>query len=107
QMPSSAINTGIFSRKSLFRKCSSIFFAPDNNSSNFPNPIAQQIESPTGLQRENRPPTHSHIGKILDLSIPNFSTALILVETATKCFSILVIAVFSVNQDFAVRAFVK
>src|SRR5690606_17772645 len=42
---------------------------------------------PTALQREKRPPTQSHIGKILFSSIPKAFTFLILVETATKCFA--------------------
>ena len=46
----------------------------------------KQIDSPTLLHKEKRPPTQSFIGKIFSGAIPNSVTFSKLVETATKCW---------------------
>ena len=73
-MLNKAKTTGIFSSKSAVLKCSSISLAPFNKLSKLSNPTAKLIVKPTALQSENRPPTQSHMGKILSGLIPKSVT---------------------------------
>src|SRR5690554_2772474 len=100
-----ASKTGIFWSKEVFLKWLSISKAPFNNFSKFSKPMAQQIESPTELQSENRPPTHFCIGKILAVEIPNDSASSVLTETATKCFLTSCCVAFFRNHFFITAAF--
>src|SRR6266699_5528972 len=45
------------------------------------------VESPMAEHIEYRPPTQSQNSNMLVVSIPNFRTSEVLVETATKCFA--------------------
>src|SRR5690606_25563612 len=79
--------------------------APKSKLSKFLYPTAKLMVKPTALQSEKRPPTQSHIGKILFSSIPNALTFLILVDTATKCLAIADAPPDFKNQSLMVFAF--
>src|SRR5690606_11754249 len=85
----------MFLSKAVFRKCLSASKAPFKSDSKCVYPTAQQIESPTALHNEKRPPTQSSIGKIFAEAIPNATAFSIFDETATKC-----VAIFSGTAAF-------
>ena len=108
-MLNKANTTGILLSKSSFLKCSSILFAPFRSASKFSKPTTKAIEIPAALQRENRPPIQSHMGKTFAGKIPNSDIFAALVDTAAKCLatsfsvadfknhSLIVIALLSVS----------
>ncbi len=77
--------TGMLLSKEVSLKCSSILLAPLSNLSKLSKPTAKLMDKPTADHKEKRPPTQSHIGKILSGLIPKLVTFSMLVETATKC----------------------
>ena len=62
-------------------------------------PTARQMLNPTELQRENRPPTQSFIGKVFSGVMPKAAVFSVLVETATKCFATAVSGAWFKNQE--------
>src|SRR5690606_30733720 len=82
-----AKSTGRLTSKSSFLKCVSILWAPKSNFSKLSYPTERLMDNPTVLHKENRPPTQSHMGKMLSSAIPNCFTFSRFVDTATKCFA--------------------
>ena len=82
-----AKTVGMFVSNSSSLKWVSILWAPSKSASKFSYPTDKLMLNPTALQSEKRPPTQSHIGKMLEGSMPKACTFAVLVDTATKCLA--------------------
>ena len=107
QILSRASTTGMLASEGASLKWVSILRAPSRRREKLEYPTARQMESPTALQSENRPPTQSHMVKTFSGAIPKSEICCALVETAAKYRAISFSEAWLRNHFLMVRALLR